>query len=311
MQGLDKGEKDLPKGENVIPTVKNFDPKTLPENFSMIIYGRRRSGKTFQLRQAVYDIRKRFTDVYLFSDTAELQDEDYQYIPSKNRIKGLQEDKMEAIISKQKEIIQYNKAKSKNDQIKSVPLIILDDIISDPKVRSSSVLNSLYTLGRHVGISVITLTQEIGGKYGVPRVLRSNCDCVIGFYAHSEIDRKMICQQYASVSDGGSKEGAIYFKSIASEPYTSAVFDLQNTQARTYEEYIYKYKVPKKQPKFMIGDDRELPKDKIKPLNSKKDVTVVGDQERFLFNYGGRQAPDVKLRIIRTTGPEFIHHITF
>ena len=99
--------------------VQDYDPTTLPDHFSMLIYGRRRSGKTFQLRQLVHDIRKRFTEVYLFSDTAELQDKDYAYIPKENRLKGLQEGKLGEIIDKQKEIIQHNKQKKKRDQIKS------------------------------------------------------------------------------------------------------------------------------------------------------------------------------------------------
>ena len=251
-----------------LANIQTWDPTTLHNYFSMVIYGRRRSGKTYQLRQFVSDIRKRFTDVYLYSGTAHLQDEDYSYIPEDNRIKGLDESHMQGIIDKQEEVIKFNKNKSKKLQIQSSPLIILDDIIGDPKVRGSQVLNNLYTLGRHVHLSVITLTQEIGGKYGVPRVLRTNCDCVIGFYAHSEVDRKMICQQYASVSDKGSSEGAAYYKYVASEPFTSAVFDLQNIQARKYNEYIYRYKVPEKQPNFIIGDKEKKLKDKNKKIDN-------------------------------------------
>lgn len=278
--------------------VQEWDPTILPEHFSMIVYGRRRSGKTFQLRQFIHDIRKRFTDVYLFSDTAHLQDEDYSYVPEKNRIRGLDENRMEEILDKQREIIEMNKTRKKKDCIKSTPLILLDDIISDPKVRHSPVLNSLYTLGRHTHISVVTLTQEIGGKFGVPRVLRSNADCVIGFYAHSEVDRKMICQQYASVTDGGSKEGGIYYKTIASEPYTSAVFDLTNVEARRYEDYIYKYRVPEKQPKFMIGQDKLKTGKKASKVSKLSNVKpVVDDVENYVFDIGGRQQPMIKLTL--------------
>jgi len=286
-----------------------YDPTTLPENFSMIIYGRRRSGKTFQLRHMVNSIKKRFTDVYLFSDTADLQDEDYDYIPSENRIKGLDEKKMQEIIQKQREIIEYNK--QRKDKVKSKPLIILDDIISDPQVRKSPVLNSLYTLGRHIECSVITLTQEIGGKYGVPRVLRSNCDCIVGFFAHSEIDRKMICQQYASVTEGGSREGSLYFKKIASSPYTSAVFDLQNIQARKYEDYIYYYKVPNTKPKFLIGKKSGLKSIK----ETKKSILPVhnfaANTESYMFHLGGRQIPEVRIRIAPDYENPGITHIVF
>ena len=70
-QAIDFTEKG---DEQIESSTKIYKPeKMLPDNFSVIVFGKRRSGKTFQIRKLVYAIHKRFTDAYLFSNITVLR----------------------------------------------------------------------------------------------------------------------------------------------------------------------------------------------------------------------------------------------
>lgn len=62
-----------------------YDPEKLPEHFAMLICAPRRSGKTHLLKYMLYAIKDQFEYAYLFSATANLQDDNYDFIPKSNR----------------------------------------------------------------------------------------------------------------------------------------------------------------------------------------------------------------------------------
>lgn len=86
--------------------------ESLPEHFLIIMYGLRRSGKTVMMKQLLYDIYERIQAhaVYLFSQTASVNKEQYEWLPggefSISDISGANlEMKLRDIIQEQKERI--------------------------------------------------------------------------------------------------------------------------------------------------------------------------------------------------------------
>jgi hypothetical protein len=102
----------------------------------------------------------------------------------------------------------------------------------------------------HINIASIVLSQEFGGKYGLPKVARANEDLVISFFPNAEYDRELIIDQYLSTES--KKLGEAILRKVCMEEYTAIVVANFKTDINP-EEYIYKYKAKLKVPHFEIG----------------------------------------------------------
>jgi hypothetical protein len=265
-----------------ISNIKQWDIKTIPENFFMLIASKRRSGKTHLVRHILKPLHKRFDRAYLFSETAHLQaDDPYDYIPSAHRYNHFDEDVIRGILSAQANIKEQQKKFKESQRVQHHVLIILDDVITGPEIRRSQGLKSLATQGRHSDVSVICLSQTISAKSGFPSVIRDNVDIFICFTLHSVFNRETSAECYASIVN--KKEGIKLINSITQEkPYQVAAFDLSITNVKKYEDYVFKYIAPAdKGSKFVIGDE-----------NEKREAVKNMNDSSFLFHTSGhREAP--------------------
>lgn len=238
--------------EEPIPqNFKNFNPRMIQEwsDCAVIIYGRRRTGKSTAMKHFVYENKKLWDEVYLFSETAYLQPDLFDFVPEDNQFDGFNVEKLEQLLAEQEYDVDQ---KLKNGQEKKIKhlLFLFDDVISNPKIRKCPAFNGLFTKGRHIRCSVIVLTQSIGGQNGIPKLVRDNVDLCISFFPHNAIDRESMVERYLSIKD--KKIGDLVLKNITFEEYT-AIAVLLAKNGKEYEDYVYKYKAPLKTPKFMIG----------------------------------------------------------
>lgn len=132
---------------------KDYDINETPENFVMLVCAIRRSGKTVLVHDFFYHLRHRFDTAHLFSPTYELQKLDgerpiFYFIPKGNRYNEFDEEKLQGIIDKQKEIYLANERLPKNMRREPKCLIILDDILSDPECLHSPAIKNLCVNGR-------------------------------------------------------------------------------------------------------------------------------------------------------------------
>lgn len=218
-----------------------WNPLSLVDYATVIIYAKRRSGKSVAVQDIVYHNRKRFDDVYLFSNTIELQkDSVYGFVPKENKYNDLKPDVIQKIMDNQQNLI-MSKNKTGKGEIPHI-CIILDDILSSAvfQNRSNNIIKTLFVNGRHYHITLFVLTQSFSGNEGVPPVYRKNADHIMAFFLHSEIDRESIAKQYLSLSS--SREGMELFKNITSEPYQMIVIDNYKAGARQYSDYVSAYK---------------------------------------------------------------------
>lgn len=229
-------------------SLNTWDYNTLPDYFTIALFAKRRSGKTFLCRYISYNLRKRFTDAYLFSHTADMN-KDFEFIPKENRYNHLNIGKLQEIRDEQMDAIKRHE-KDKSVKIKT-PLLIFDDIIGDPKVRKDQEFLNLFTLGRHLKLNTIIISQSMGGKAGIPLVARSNLDCSIAFYLNAEYDKKLFISQFLSTKS--YKEGEQVFNKTTAEKHTAIVIDCSNLTGREYHEYCYQIKADVITSKFIIG----------------------------------------------------------
>ncbi len=253
------GYKDLSKREAIHQYLneerfEDFDPvKTLEEfkNFSCMIVAKRGSGKTLILKDMLSKIGHWYSEAYVFSNTADLQTDNFDYIQKYNIIKGFDVEKLTELHDKQYRLaLDIEKKGLKKETHLPYMLLLFDDVIGDNLVRTDKVFSEIFIHGRHSNICVIVLSQEVGGRYGINKVCRTNCDLVISFFPSSEYDRELIAQQFLSTEN--KKLGLALINHITLEPFTSiTIFNRKSD--RDYRQYVYRYKGAEKVPHFEIG----------------------------------------------------------
>lgn len=144
------------------------------DDFTCLIIGRRRSGKSFWMRYALYHLRHRFPCGVVITGTA-LNNFWGAMVP-KNFIHH---------VSKINEVIE-NVFKRQEFFLKYADLgldprffLILDDVLQDVYlIRYSQALSRIFTDGRHYKLFIMVATQD---PRGLPPMLRENTDLCVCF----------------------------------------------------------------------------------------------------------------------------------
>merc|ERR1711903_322169 len=124
----------------------------------------------------IYD--KCFERIYIFSPSINV---DTTWKPVKDNIKGTEtdlpfyydhydEESLAEIIRSHAQVVEYQKSKKDTKQIFQI-LLVVDDFADDPAFsRNNKLLHSLFTRGRHSGISTIVSTQKFTAIHPIIRV---------------------------------------------------------------------------------------------------------------------------------------------
>ena len=235
-----------------------IDFTTLPENFFVIIYGVRRTGKTHMVSSALEPIADRFDFAYLFSATAGLHagekgELDFEMIRPEAKFGGFDEEALAAIIQRQKDVkIFNNKCKNERDKKPNKTLIIFDDFVHEKKIRYSKLFTELPVLGRHYGLSVICLSQGYSavGSSGLNPATRQNSDYTITFLPRNINDVERIAMWYIAKP---KLEAMWFVKSVCEEQHRCLGIDLTQPHLQEFEDYCYSLIAPKDIPKYELG----------------------------------------------------------
>jgi len=241
-----------------VAQLDELDFTILPENFFVIVYGARRTGKTYSVTCLLEQIKDRFDFAYLFSATALLHkgeqgELDFEMVRDEAKFKGFDEDALRRIIERQKAVKEHNnQCKSKREMKPNRTLIIFDDFVHEKAVRYSKIFTELPVLGRHHGLSVICLSQGYSavGSSGLNPATRQNADLVMTFLPRSISDVERIAMWYL----GKPKVESMWFvKSVCEEEHKLLAIDLTKPHLVDFEEHCYSYKAPKDVPKYELG----------------------------------------------------------
>lgn len=240
-----------------ISEFKEFDIKEKSKdrkNFSMVVCGARRSGKSELLRYMLKDIKDYYRDAYVFCETIKLQPQLFDYIPKENQFESFDETMMEKLWIEQENYIKRELSKDPEaDKSKmDYKLIIFDDCISNVRFRQSPILNRFFVQGRHINLAVVILTQSISGKYGVNLVAMQNLDFFISFYLKGIYCREVAIGKYLSLDS--IKEGNKVFKEMTKEKYRAIAID-NCEMSQEYKDFCYTIKASIKRDKFKIGKE--------------------------------------------------------
>lgn len=223
------------------------------DSVSMVISAPRRSGKTHLIRNILHTmgIYCKWDLIILYSETA-LFNADYAYIPDRFKFDHYDSEHLGQIIKQQSDnMIQYKKQKMKGKKPPKI-LIILDDCISGSKIMYDENIAKLYTLGRHLKISVIFLTQHLNALS--PKI-KKNSDVLI-FFRNPDVEQtKELQDKYMHLFNDDKKKIADIIDKIYDEAYKCIVVCVYKIQkAKQIKDYIYYYKAPEDVPEqFRLG----------------------------------------------------------
>lgn len=153
-----------------------WDPTTLPDNFFLVLVGKRRTGKSTFAKWLLQYYKDRFILVWCMTNT-KANGYWQKFVGDAYTFSGYNPGAIWTVIKRNDKLIkQYGEESDKAKELGSV-LIILDDVIAG-KVHDDEMFTRLAVEGRHHLISVILMTQDpkaIGPK------VRDNCDIAVIF----------------------------------------------------------------------------------------------------------------------------------
>ena len=238
-----------------VKDIKEFDLSTVPEYFSMVINGVRRSGKSRILDWMCNKMgcsghpSFKFDEVYLLSSTASQQDEVFNFVDDEHIIDELSDDKIRAILDKREKIfMQYKQNPERYEQPVNC-LVIIDDLLTDKNNKNifySKPIAEIYFKGRHLGISCCILTQYLRS---IPPLIRSNTDVCICFRDLRKANRDCIISEYMLYSDDKEKEKEArqLLEDLTSARYNAVCINRYIGQyASGFPEYVFKIKSEEK-----------------------------------------------------------------
>ena len=244
-------------GDHEAPSsLTEFDFKTLPENFFVVCYGARRTGKSWLINHALAELKDRFDYAYCFSATAALND-GFPAVRPEAVFNDFDEEKLSQLMLRQKAWVEHNKkCTHKSDEIACNTLLIFDDFVHNVQVRYSQQFVQLPVLGRHYKLSVVLLSQGYGAvaSGGLNPATRMNADTVITFMPRSTLDCQKISEWYLTMN---KKEGGEFVKAQTAEKHRCLCIDLQDHSDVDEASFCHTFKAPATKPKpYELGKEQ-------------------------------------------------------
>lgn len=273
----EKEEKSKPKPteekvevcqEGTCERLVNVDwDKLLIPYFTMVVYGRRRIGKSVLVNYILSQIKGRFEDAYVFSQTVEVQPLMWtsfhktriHYGYSSTALNEIFNERREAMHKVNEEFKEKRKKDvgshkmTKTDEVfykklldKHVKdtLILLDDIVGDSQIRTCSLFQNIFTLGRHYRLSLIILSQNANRRGAINRECTGNADYAFTSSMLLQDDYQVLAEQYWGTE--GSRRGAQFIAENTSEDYVFLFTDNTNRtkNRRTLLDHSFTFKAP-------------------------------------------------------------------
>jgi len=222
-----------------------YDFDDLPPNPSIVLAGKRRSGKGVLTKDLCFKYFKGKVDnVFLFSPTSEIAINQIDYVPFEYRYTEINVDVIEMILKRQEYLIKN----TRNNPEKHRILIIIDDIISSNDNRQQKILDKLFICARHFRISLIVSYQYI--KKDFSPVQRDNVDVIFCFQQNNFNNKEALVLQYLNVNE--NKNAGYEIINEYAKGYQTLV--ISNTEtSNEFEDFCFTYQAEEIKKKFKLG----------------------------------------------------------
>lgn len=156
-----------------LPDLPEFDPNEIKLDATVVAVGKRRTGKSWCFRNLMYLMRDKIPAGIVISQTDELNKFWRDYVPKKFIYPKYQPEILDAVFKRQKEILNDKNLTDKEKEEKAPFFVLLDDVISDQRLKYDENLMELFVAGRHYKLFVLITTQY---AKAITPTLRGNTD---------------------------------------------------------------------------------------------------------------------------------------
>jgi hypothetical protein len=255
---------------------KEFDPiEDVPSNPFIFLVGVRRQGKTETVLHMLrkWHTVKRWDTVIVVSQTLSGYED---YVPANHQYRDLSA--IPIIIERCQDVAEYNAQQlEEKDMVRQSTLLILDDVIGDPKElrQLGSVLQKLAVQGRHIHRDDPHPTNEFGTilisqrATIIPPVIRTNSDLIISSRMSNRRDRTTLIEEALTMQSdrNGLNEARRVFDTVTmSKAYRFIVIALHIATRLTHRDYVmYSDSDPSAKPVRLFGteDDWRTKKERV------------------------------------------------
>lgn len=157
----------------VLPELQEFDPDVIKLDATVVAVGKRRTGKSWVFRNLMYLMKDKLKAGIVISQTDELNKFWRQYVPSKYIYNKYEPEILDGVFRRQKKILNDNSLTEKEKDAMAPFFILLDDVISDQRLKYDQNLMELFVAGRHYRLFVLITTQY---AKAITPTLRGNTD---------------------------------------------------------------------------------------------------------------------------------------
>ena len=159
--------------EVILPDLTEFDPETIKLDGTVVAVGKRRTGKSWVFRNLMYLMKDKIPAGIVISQTDELNKFWRQYVPAKYIYPKYEPEILDAVFKRQKKILNDNGLTDEEKEAKAPFFVLLDDVISDQRLKYDANLMELFVAGRHYKLFVLITTQY---AKAITPTLRGNTD---------------------------------------------------------------------------------------------------------------------------------------
>lgn len=159
--------------EVILPDLQEFVPEDIKLDGTIVAVGKRRTGKSWVFRNLMYLMKDKFDAGIIISQTDELNKFWRQYVPSKYIYPKYQPEILDAVFKRQKKILNDPQLTDEQKDKIAPFFILLDDVISDQRLKYDENLMELFVAGRHYRLFILITTQY---AKAITPTLRGNTD---------------------------------------------------------------------------------------------------------------------------------------
>ena len=156
-----------------IPNLTEFNPDDIKLDGTLVAIGKRRTGKSWCFRNIMYLLKDKIQAGIVISQTDPLNHFWSQYIPQKYIYPKYQPEILDAVFARQKKIINDVNLTDEEKEKMAPFFVLLDDVISDQRLKYDENLMELFVAGRHYKLLVLITTQY---AKAITPTLRGNTD---------------------------------------------------------------------------------------------------------------------------------------
>jgi len=158
-----------------IPDLLEFNPEDIKLDGTIVACGKRRTGKSWVFRNLMYTMRDKVPAGIVISQTDELSHFWSQYVPQAYIFNKYDPAILDAIFARQNFFLNDPTLTEEEAEEKVCFFVLLDDVISNSRLKHDSNLMELFVAGRHYKKFTLITTQY---AKGISPVLRGNTDYI-------------------------------------------------------------------------------------------------------------------------------------